>query len=290
MCQNCHSDPELPLLVHQSTNRNCCTNRFESPTCYHYRRTSSSPCFELDTCNTLVQRCNTGESRIELLLRQLLTCCIEDTSTACCGASTSCCHTATRCTICDDEQHTLVIELTDLLERVSDGGLRCSCDTRRCRIPNRQCCFGSYQVIETQTLIDVFSRIVRRTHDHGRRSYSHGHRSTSRPRQVRLMDSGPRNLISQILDELECNGRAVCECQTCCEYIEYNSRRLRKEIKQIDVECRGPSSRDRGACGCAYGGGGCTQACCETHVTKTTVRAPAARKQRNGNIHVGWSL
>lgn len=260
MCQNCCSDPELPLLIHQTTNR-ACRNRHPNPVCYHYEQRSQPACFELDTCNTLVY-CNYNESRIEILLRQLLSSCIEDAFSCC---DSLCCHTSSRCTLCATEHHNVVSELTDLLERLSDGGIRCSCNSHHCRIPR---CSSHSTQIESQALIDIFSRIIKR---------GHISRSTSRQR-VRFSDTSSKILIAQILDELECNGRAVCECQTCCEYIEINSRRLKRELKQ-DGECR---QRNRECCG----GAG---ACYET-LTKTTVRAPTQRRQRNGNIHVGWSL
>lgn len=306
MCECCCSDSQLPLVLHRSMSRNGYNNNnyVSSNACHHHYQntttTSSSPaCFELDSCNLLVpwtsQTCNNSSKKIEVLLRQLLNCCIEDSYSIsqCCETTTCeqvCQHS--KCNFCENEQQTVVLELADLLERVQGGGFRCSCErSKRCGI--RRCHLSHHETrIESQALMDVFTRIIKRTtHTHSHSHASHMHCSSSRVRRCagfQLGESHLRRLVSQLLDELECNGRAICEYQNCYEYLEVNSRRLKRELRQVDVECTGRKER----CVCAFGatgGGGCSSGCCETMV-KTVVRGPAPRKQRSGNIHVGWNL
>lgn len=302
------------------------TTTTQTDICHHHHtqsreitRTNSAPALMCPDCNddfcsmstTRHHQVFRGTTRIGVLLRELLDRCIEDENTLCSegcigSRSTSGWQRSERCSICESDRQVVVSELMELLERFSNSG-RTGCgksgivrwsERERNREWRGGCsgCSGGHEVrYEAQTLFEILLRITRRksrsSHNARCGGTSHRRRCYSDDRQIfgerrEDFDSSLRRLVGQLLDELE--GNAGCECQSCCEYLETNFRRMRRELRR-SVECSGKEYVCSGSLGACVDASGCS-GCCGSIVSKMVVYGPSPRRSRTGNVHIGWSI
>lgn len=304
----------------------CCTPRSNSnatttqtDTCHHHHtqsreitRTNSAPAIVSHECggnnctwaSTQHHQCFRGTTRIEVLLRELLDHCVEDNYSSCSEICTSShswseCQRHDRCTICECDRQIVVSELMELLERFSIGS-GSSCDVGMIRWDDR--CGGSRnscgghsfgREIRYESLFELIFRLTKRKSHvsrHGRcsggdRRRHDDHACTRRWEQT---DWSLKTLVGQLLDELE--GSAGCDCQSCCEYLEFNLRKVRRDLRRSS-QCGGRRVMRASSQGCCDEGSGCSsQSCCENVVSETVVYGQPTRRPRAGNVHVGWSI
>ena len=289
----CDCYDEQPLVLQRSRSHDCSTT---TQTCHHHhsqdivRRSSSPACFDLDDycdCGG-AEYCHTSSSnRLHIHLRELLDTCIRQEHTFCSSSCShqssyrsSCYHEHSRCTTCEHDYQLTISELMALVKCFGSStsrGRGCGCSS------SHHMCTTSHNH-DYRSIVDIISRITQfQSHSHVR-SCSHLCRSQSRIRTTcSCSNRNSQKLIVRLLDDLEttaCGSSLRCECNDCEEYTQIKLPRLKHKV---------------GGCGCNGAVCGRQNSCsgeryCDKEVTRTLIRSPVPKRQRLGNVHVGWNI